>query len=309
MKGIKYIALFVFVLICASIKAQQLTHWSFFTYNYMQYNPAVTGTTPCLELKFGYRRQWRGFDGAPRTAFANVHGKIPPKKWNYLGLGATIENDDAGPFSYTSMQVMGAYHMRMAKKYYLSAGMSLGFAQYHVNFGDMTLEQQDIDPVITSSLNDFVFPIISTGLWLYRDDRFYGLSVRNVSNNKIDKLGDSRLNRHWTISSGRAIKLSKELVFKPAILVNYVGKSRASLDAQFLMEFKEKVSAGLAGRSGHGISALLKISAFKYVTVAYSYDLTVNKVRYAAAGSHEVIIGIRACKAKGKYDVPCAAYE
>ncbi|MFN0033213.1 MAG: PorP/SprF family type IX secretion system membrane protein [Flavobacteriales bacterium] len=304
----------IILTICASLainelRAQQLTHWTYFTYNYLQYNPAAAGTTPCLDLKLGYRRQWRGLSGAPQTAFANVHGKIPPKKHNFLGFGATMENDNAGPFSYTNMYLMASYHMRMAKKYYLSAGLGVGFSQYHVNFGDMFMEQQDIDPVITGNYNNFVFPLMSGGLWLYRDDRYFGMSARAINSPDLTGLGASKLSAHWTFAHGRAIDLSKELVFKPAFLLNYVARSRSSLEGQFMLEYKQKLSLGLGARSGHGFAGLLKIAALKYVTFAYSYDLTVNKIKYGGQSTHELIIGIRACVDKSRYDVPCAAYD
>jgi hypothetical protein len=126
---------------------------------------------------------------------------------------------------------------------------------------------------------------------------------------KIKGLGDSKLNAHWTFALGRAIKLNKELVFKPAFLFNYVPKSRISLDSQFLLEFKEKISLGLGGRNGHGVSAMVKIAALKYVTIAYAFDLTANKIRFDGPTSHEITLGFRACKEVGRYEVPCAAYE
>ncbi len=289
--------------------SQQLTQWSYFTYNYLQYNPAAAGITQCLDLKFGYRRQWRGFQNAPATAFANVHGKIPPKKWNFLGFGASAENDNAGPFSYTAIQMMAAYHIRMAKKYYLSMGMGVGFSQYHVNYSAMILEFQELDLAITNTYNKFVFPQFSGGMFLYRDDRFFGLSARSINSPQLAGLSTSKLSTHWTLAHGRAIGLTKELAFKPAVLLNYVGRSKSSLEAQFLLEFKQKMTIGMGVRSGHGISAIMKIAALKYVTFAYSYDLTANKIRLGGQGSHELIIGIRACVDKDRYDVPCAAYD
>jgi type IX secretion system PorP/SprF family membrane protein len=304
------ISFLVFTLLLAyNGRAQQLTHWTYFTHNYLQYNPAAAGTTPCMDLKMGFRRQWRGFQGAPQTAFANIHGKIPPKKFNFIGLGGSMENDKAGPFSYTSLQVMAAYHMRMAKRYNLSAGLGLGFMQYHVNYGEMFLEFQAEETAITNNYNKFVFPVFNTGVWLYRDDRFYGLSARNINSKDLNGLGTSKLSSHWTFTHGRAIKLSKELVFKPAALLNYVARSRASIEAQALLEFRQKLSLGMAGRSGHGFSAIMKIAAFKYVSLAYSYDITANKLRLGGQGAHEFILGIRACADKDKYDVPCAAYD
>jgi type IX secretion system PorP/SprF family membrane protein len=291
-------------------RAQQLAHFSYFTYNYLQYNPAVAGTAPCLDLKFGMRRQWKGFEGAPTTIFANLHGKIgKDSKFKITGVGATVENDDAGPFSYTAINLCIAHHRKLSNKYFFSAGIGLGFAQYGIEYGELNLEFQSADPAITGSVNDFVLPTINGGLWLYRSDRFYGLSVRNLNNPKIEGPENTQLRRHYTLANGYAMRLTEELTFKPAFLLNYVGRSRSSLEAQLLLNYKDRVDVGIGGRSGHGFSALLRLSVVKHVTVAYAYDITMNKIRYNGASTHEIIIGIRACKEGNPLHVPCAAYD
>jgi type IX secretion system PorP/SprF family membrane protein len=290
-------------------KAQQMPHYTFFTHNYLNYNPAVVGTTKCLESRIGYRQQWVGFQDAPATGFINMHGKFGKGKFNFHGIGISAMNDQSGPFGMTEAQLLYSYHLRLAKKYYWSNGIGFGFNQFSVDYGNMDFEDQINELAITAPINSFTFPIFSYGSWLYRDDRFFGLSIRNVNAKKIKGLGDSKLNAHWTFALGRAIKLNKELVFKPAFLFNYVPKSRISLDSQFLLEFKEKISLGLGGRNGHGVSAMVKIAALKYVTIAYAFDLTANKIRYDGPTSHEITLGFRACKEVGRYEVPCAAYE
>ncbi len=306
----KWIGIIVLLSFSNQFEGQQLTHYSFFTYNYMQYNPAVVGTAPCLDLKFGIRRQWQGFKGAPSTAFTNMHGKlVKEKKFKFTGIGATMETDKSGPFSYTSLNIAVSEHIKLASKYYLAAGLGIGFTQYSVQYGEMTFEYQDIETAITGGINAFIFPTINAGLWLYRSDKFYGLSVRNLNAPKVEGTVDTRLNRHWTFANGYAARVTEELSFKPAFLINYVGKSKPSLDAQFLLDYKEMISVGLAGRSGHGFSALLKLSVVKYVTVAYAYDVTMNKIKYAGANTHELIIGIRACTKLNPLHVPCAAYD
>ncbi len=276
----------------------------------MQYNPAVVGTAPCLDLKFGVRRQWKGFEGAPTTGFANLHGKIGKKsEFHFHGLGATIENDDAGPFNYTTVHLNYAYHMRLANKYSLSAGLGLGFAQYSIDYGEMKFENQLEETAVFGIINDFIFPMFNAGLWLYRSDRFYGLSVRSLNNKSIDGLTDSQVRRHITFANGYATRISQELTFKPAFLINYVGKSRPSIDGQLVLSFKDMVDVGIGARSGHGFSALLKLSAIRYVTIGYAYDVTMNKIRYVSGSSHEIVVGIRACKEGNKMYVPCAAYD
>lgn len=306
----KYLQIFVLLALTYVGKAQQLPQFTYFTYNYMQYNPAVVGTARCLDLKMGLRRQWKGFEGAPTTGFANIHGKIGKKsEFHFHGLGAIIENDDAGPFNYTSVQVNYAYHTKLASKYFLAAGIGLGFSQYGVDYGDMKFENQFSETAITGIVNDFIFPMFNAGIWLYRSDRFYGLSVRSLNNQSIDGFTDTQIRRHYTFANGYATRITQELTFKPAYLINYVGKSKPSLDGQLMLSFKDMVDVGIGARSGHGFSALLKLSAIRYVTIGYAYDVTMNKIRYIAGSTHEIVVGIRACKEPNKMYVPCAAYD
>jgi type IX secretion system PorP/SprF family membrane protein len=249
-------------------------------------------------------------EGAPTTSFVNVHGKVGKKsKLRFHGLGAVVENDAAGPFDYTNVHVNYAHHLKLASKYYLAAGLSVGFSQYSADYSEMRFEQQLNETAIEGVINDFIFPMFNAGLWLYRADRFYGLSVRSVNAKKIDGFADSRVQRHFTFANGYARRLTGELTFKPAFLINYVGKSRASIDAQVLLSYKDKFDVGLGARSGHGFSALVKIAAIQYLTVGYAYDVTLNKIRYVAGSTHEIVIGLRACKEGNKLHVPCSAYD
>jgi len=306
----RFAAIMVLIVLAEGWTAQQLPHFTYFTYNYMQYNPAVVGTAPCLDLKFGLRRQWKGFEGAPTTGFANIHGKIGKKsQFRFHGLGATVENDDAGPFNYTTVHMNYAYHMKLASKYFLAGGIGLGFAQYSVDYGEMIFENQLAQTAISGIVNDVIFPMFNAGLWLYRSDRFYGLSVRSLNNKSIDGFTDTQVRRHLTFANGYATRLSQELTFKPAFLINYVGKSKASIDGQLVLSFKDMVDVGIGARSGHGFSALLKLSALRYITIGYAYDVTMNKIRYVSGSTHEIVVGVRACKEGNKMYVPCAAYD
>lgn len=292
-----------------TLRGQQLPLFSYFTYNYINYNPAVTGYTPCLEARIGYRQQWMGFQGAPRTGFALVHTKFGQKRKNFHGVGAYVETDDSGPFNTTGMNINYAYHMRLSRGYMLASGFSLGFTQFRMDFGSLVLEEQEIDPVVTGSINEFIFPQIGLGFWLYREDRFYGLSMRQLRQNDVGDLQPKTLRRHYTLVYGRAFKMSDDLSFKPAVLLNYVGRSKASLDAQAILDFRQKVALGLGARGGHGITALLKLDVIPHCTIAYAYDLALSKIRNAGSSSHEITLGIRACSDKEKTAVPCAAYD
>jgi len=310
MKWFTSLCVGIILSICTQrVAAQQLPHFSYFTYNYINYNPAVTGFTPCLEMRIGYRQQWVGFEGSPRSAFALAHGRIGVKRKSFQGIGGYVENDAAGPFSYTRLHANYAFHLKLSRGYTLSSGIAVGFSQNKIDFGIMILDDQQNDPAITNSVSEFIFPQINMGFWLYKSNRFYGFSLRQVRQSTMGDLEPQTLRTHMTMTYGAAISMSEDLTFKPAALLNYVGRSRASIEAQAVLDYKQKIALGAGVRNGNGFSALLKLDMIRYVTLIYAYDLTLSKMRFDSSGSHEVTLGFRACSDKERGYVPCAAYD
>lgn len=268
----------------------------------------MAGSAPCLDLKLGYRAQWRGIDDAPTTAFANLHGNFGQNGSNFHGIGGLVETDAAGPVSFTSLHLAYAYHMKASRKSMFSVGVAAGMFQYRMDIAGMTLADPH-DPAIEGASSAFIYPQINFGLWWYSEDRFLGFSMRNLVENKIPQTGAGRLRRHYEVMAGQNIELSEEFQFKPAAQIKYVASSRMSLDMQAFMDYRDKVALGLGFRSEHGLSGLVKIDMFKYVNLAYAYDFSLNKIRLGGRSSHEVTIGIQACPQGVTRYIPCAAYD
>lgn len=301
-----------FVLAGFSAGAQQLTQYSHYVLNYFAMNPAVAGSSPCLDMKMGYRRQWAGIEGAPSSAFANLHGNFGKKKHNFHGIGGQVESDDAGPLSYTSMAIAYAYHLKVSRKYMLSLGVSAGFMQYRIDAAGLVLPDVQFgnDPAFTGASSDFVLPIVNTGLWLYSEDRFYGFAIRNVSNNQVEDIGlATRIVPHFSFTHGRAIEMNDGFMFKPSAQLKYVGSSRLSIDANAMIDYKSKVELGLGFRSESGLVGLFRVDLFKYVTLAYAYDHSLSRMRLGGRHSHEIVLGIKACALGESRATHCAAYD
>lgn len=288
---------------------QQMPQYTQFVTNYFQINPAVAGSAPCLDLKLGYRKQWQGFDAAPSTAFANLHGNFGKKKFNFHGIGGLVETDDTGPISFTSMHVAYAYHMKASAKSMISAGMSAGFLQHRVDYGGLTLPDFS-DPAIQSSLSQFIYPQINFGLWWYREDRYLGFAIRNLVENRIKDFGlEAKTVRDYSVAGGKIIEMSDDFEFKPAFLLKYVPQSKMAVDIQAMIDYKDKLAVGVGFRGGNGVAGLIQINMFKYVSLGYAYDLTLSKMRYDGANTHEIILGIQACAIGDSRVIPCAAYD
>ncbi len=294
--------------------AQQMPLFSHYTLNYLQINPAVTGSAPCLDMKLGYRRQWMGIADGPRTGFGNIHGNFGKKKDNFHGIGAQVFSDDTGPLGFTSLNLLYAYHMKINRKYHLSAGVGVGFMQYRFDIGGITLPEFQLinDPAFDNrAASEFLFPNIQFGLWLYREDRFYGFAVHNLIQNNISIVGlDNRLRRHYSLAAGRSIKMEDGFKFKPSAHLQIVQGAPLSLDMTAMFGYRDVIDLGVGFRSQSGLVAMLRIDLFKYVTLAYAYDMALSRIRFDGRHTHEVVLGFQACaRGDSQRFVPCDAYN
>lgn len=306
------ITFLLLMLFACDAVGQQATQYSHFVTNYLMINPAVTGSAPCLDLKMGYRKQWAGFEGAPTTAYGAVHGVAGEKKRNFHGLGGMVETDSQGPIANTSIYGLYAYHMKVSRNAMLSLGVAAGFMQYRVQLADLNFSNND-DPLLDIGGSSYVLPQINFGMWLYKKDRFIGMSFRNLTANRLPNFsGDSQAKSrmHFSMTAGKLIDMSQDFTFRPAVHIKYVGKSKMAMDVQATVDYSNKFQLGLGYRAGRYLTALAKVDVFDYVTVAYAYDLTMNSLRYASPHTHEITIGIQACP-KGGYGnrLPCSAYD
>ena len=308
----KYIAFIIALLFSGALISQQLPQYTQTSLNYLAINPAMAGSKECFDIKLGYRGQWLGIDGNPTTAFVSAHSRIGGDAKAFHGIGAIVENDNFGPFAYTSITAAYAYNFRVNKRYRMAFGLAAGTLQYRLDASSLELPDvgPSFDDAILGNQAEFLFPIIHFGWWLYRNDRFYGIAVRHLTENEVTSFGnDTKLRRHYVFSAGRTIDIDDDLYFKPTVNVRYVAGSRISADLNAMLDYKDRVAAGFGFRSEHGISGIIKINAFKYVTVGYAYDLTLNRLRYGSRNTHEIILGVQACPRGATKAVPCSAYD
>ena len=202
--------------------------------------------------------------------------------------------------------------MKVSREAMLSLGVAAGFMQYRFRLADLSFADND-DPLLDVGASTYILPQINFGLWVYKKDRFFGMSFRNLTGNSLRNFsGDSQAKSrmHFSMTAGKLIDMSDDFTFRPAVHIKYVGKSKLAMDIQATVDYGEKFQFGLGYRAGQHLIALAKVDVFDYVTVAYAYDLTFNDLRYASPNTHEITIGIQACP-KGGYGgrLPCSAYD
>ena len=165
------ISLFLFLL---QGTAQQTPQYSHYLFNQFQINPAVAGTKQCLDMRFGYRTQWVGFEGAPRTGLASINGALGKPKRNGVshGIGVMFEADNTDPFSKTEFNLAYAFHFKMNREMRGSLGLFAGFTQYRLDLSTALVEDGSDPILIGGSSSNLLVPEVSPGFWMY-NKKFY----------------------------------------------------------------------------------------------------------------------------------------
>ena len=289
----------LFLLPCAGVRAQQIPQYTQFVFNHFPINPAVAGSKDCLDIRLGFRKQWVGFEGAPTTAWATVHGAIRSKQpfvKNRHGIGVWVEADDTGPLGYTHFYLAYAYHIQMKQDYFMSMGFFAGAKQMKLDAGVITLDDYN-DPAIDGSKSVFVIPEITPGIWLYGKKGWLGLSIHQLLGNKIRDfgLGESRLTRHALLSGGRRFKIGKHQALTPSALFKISPGSPVAMDLNMMLDHKKIFGIGASYRNTDAVALMFRLSFLKFFQLGYSYDITTSKIRVASSNTHEIILAITPC--------------
>lgn len=283
--------------------AQQLPQYSNYLLNYHALNPAAAGSNGCADLKAGYRTQWVGFEGAPKTQFlqANYFIKRTRKLWKRSkhAIGFLFENDQTGsrgPIRQTRFALSYAYHVPVSRTAFFSAGLYAGLNQFVVQAERFDPFNQ-LDPLLFGSGRKLVYPDFNPGIMYYTDKGFIGLSVKNAYGNKLGGvLGSaSKMNRHFFLTGGYTIGGERALFrYTPSANLKFVTMNLPSLDVSFMVTYNKEVDLGVAYRLIDGASAFINYRVKKWA-IGYAFDFNLSKVRYSSSNSHEIIISYKIC--------------
>ena len=300
--------------------SQQLPQYTQYVNNYFGLNPAAGGSSGCLDIKAGHRRQWVGFENAPVTSFASINGPIKNKAKPYIKnihvIGAYFENDRTGilgPTSRTSFFLNYSYHLALVNNIYASAGFFAGLMQYSFAVDRITVGNVN-DNAITAARKVILYPDINPGIMVYGSSFFLGYSMKNAVGNKLDAVYglNSSLARHQYLTGGLRINgRRKEISFLPSINVKMVKAAPTSLDVCLLMDYNNVFMIGALYRKTDAAAAIVQFR-IKSLTIGYSYDYNTSRLAVANANTHEVMLSYKICKNKnGEFadGIRCWAYQ
>lgn len=289
----KAISILLLVIVSQLLKAQQLPYYTQYKNNQFLINPAITGTKRLIDARIGYRMQWVGYDGAPRTSDVSVNSRFFKGK---MGAGLYMMQDKIGPSKQTNFGVSYAYHIRFPDCE-LSAGVAGNFTKYTID-GTMLNIHNSQDPAINQYVTNSTWVSdLNAGVYLYNDRFHVGLSALHTLSSTAEFYKDDTLKKglntyvpHMYFTLGYNYAQNIDYIWESTVYANYVQGAPFYLDYTLRLHYKEKMFAGISIRLRDAVAFHVGMSFLNDFQVAYSYDLLIGKLKNYSGGSHEIMI-------------------
>ena len=306
------------LLATAPALGQQQAQYSQYMNNNYLLNPGATGVEDYIDVKFSYRTQWTGLEGAPKTYYASASSSLG--KWRstpkrtihdrhrpFHAVGALLYNDVTGPTSRLGAYGSYACNLVLTNKIRMALGVSVGMQQFSVDGEQLHF----FDPTTRAASAASRVLDGSVGLWVYSPDFYVGASSAQLLGNKLNfSYGPNQLDagapgnslrRHYFATAGVRVKLDKDWSLVPSVLVKAVDPAPLSVDLNAKLKYQDLLWVGVSWRAFDSAVALVGVS-YEQFTLGYSYDAGLSGLAGYHGGSHEVLLGLRL---KKKAQVVC----
>ena len=297
-------ALFVVVGTLAAF-AQQRPQYTQYMVNPFLLNPAVAGTEDFADFRAGYRKQWAGFEGSPRTMYLSAHTNIGKqmvtnnrtrnKKNGFHGVGGVITNDAIGPTTTTTVSAAYSYHLKVSKKIFASLGLMGGFNQFSLD-GSKLIAANANDGLIAGQAK-MGMGDITLGGWVYSDRFYVGASMAQLAPSiqftQTGQRNDYSLTKHYFIMAGYSIPLGYDFKLIPSVCIKGASPAPLSFDLNAKLRYKDFLWGGVSYRNRDAVAAMVGIIINNTFDISYSYDYVTSGINKYTGGSHEIVIGYR----------------
>ncbi len=312
---IKYVIIFTILFTKQTIQAQQQAHYTQFQYNQFSLNPALAGNKKCVDLKTGYRYQWIGIEGAPKSGFFSFSAPIKINKRSRSinapkhGIGFQFRKDDIGPWSRSETHLTYAIKVVLSRNQTLSYGLSVGMKQ--VGFDPFKVKTSNPDAVVFNAEKSLVFPDSRLGIWWHLKKSYVGLSIHNLFSNNLKKIGENNsFQRHFYFTAGSRFKLDREWNFIPSLLLVKTKGNPFDFHLSTIFDYKNEMSFGIGMRRTDAITAQVRFKIMDIISIGYSFEFIISKLQNNSWQSHELLAGYSPCASSRQFNSNgCTVYE
>ncbi len=289
---------------------QELPVYQLYLWQPALINPAVTGCAECAGIQLIDRHQWPGaFKNAPRTQVLTAEKAFNSDPDRFHGMGLQLVNDVNGAYRQLMASVAYTFHITLDRVRNLRLGFGLMPAVYQATYDEREFTRIN-DPAITWAVEKEIRPDLSTGVYLYSDRFWAGLSAVQLLE-FTSTLHASGRERGYFLHGGILWPVSPGWNLQPGLTVKYLtGQIQSDLNIRFTYQGNlwTMISYRHHWQAPPGSpSRLLIYLGMDYgnLSFGYGYDLGLSSMLRYGYGSHELTVGYRFCRRRN----PCRAYQ
>ncbi len=274
-------------------------------------SPTYAGIGDNFRINLNGYKQWVGVTDAPQSQALYADFRILDQS----GLGLSIYNDSNGYTKQAGGKLTFAHHIILGyySKEYLSFGISYIYNSFRLDWSKFNPTDPDPDITDNRSTNNNNFEV---GL-LYRNKGFYAsVTATNILQKNIDLATAYEPNRltNYQLYTGYVMNIGDRTELEPSAFYQYYqsdGRSVTDLNIKYrkFNRYEDYYWVGASYRFlndqiGKPLAVGPIVGFLKgYVSVGYSYQITLNDLAAYNSGTHSLTIGFRFLQ--GLSNCPC----
>jgi type IX secretion system PorP/SprF family membrane protein len=288
----KLITIIVGIISVASLNAQQMPLSENYFLDKYSLSPSYAGNFNNKYLFLGYRSDWSGIDGGPKTLRLSYNDAY---KQN-MGYGGKLIYDKAGIFKQTILEGTYSYKVRLTEEHMIMFGFSAGFYNNTLNLSDYYNDPKyNLDPALINSnlTSKLKFMSDFSAVYSYRKLEA-GILFSNIN------FGDAKyqdVNVHYKPLSNFQIhadydfNLSDKFEVTPIMILRGGRYIKSQFEIASEVAYQKRVWGSLMFRDpgiwGIGIGANIS----RGLKIGYNFNLaTSTAMKYF--NNHEICVGI-----------------
>jgi type IX secretion system PorP/SprF family membrane protein len=281
-------------------------------------NPAFAGSVHLPRYTFHQRMQWPRLDAKYITTYASADFFSQKYK---SGFGVMVFHDYMGSNTISSSEIhlQYAYELPISKTWTVRSGLQLGLVSRNANYSDLRFPHQFDNRGLQTTDHGYnwdglnkIYPEVSAGGVVYNKQFWFSFSGSHLNVPNYSSVGGVvRMPVKLSTAIGYKINLSsntqmaylnvkEEISLTPVVHYKLQGKSdQLDMGTYFIYQYLmtgvwyrgipfKKYQSDL--QNNEAIVGLVGLM-FRSLSVSYSYDFTVSRLKPAAArGAHEINI-------------------
>ena len=257
------------------VAGQQYPFYNLYSNNKFLYNPAHTGDKELFTAFMHSRRQWLGFDGAPKTLSVGFHAPVNED----VGLGLNIRSQTEGIFERLGANVSYSYTLSINNFHSLTFGVSGGFLNMKINQSKARVTSLD-DPGLYDDYYDKTRFDASAAL-VYR---WKNLEL-DIAAPQLFTMSE----RIIGMFTYRFEVANKKVHIMPIAMYQLLPQSPDQYDAGMQLAWKQRIWLEGLYRSNENLVFSCGFN-FNSIGFGYAYEVNSNELMDISDGSHEVVV-------------------